>query len=188
MSSLARIKVGWVQVNNAVCPYVVRVSFSGFPQRVVPLLILQHAAQIDFHQRPSTFRATAQEDNILNNLCMQASLDFAFEEGIELMSLSDIHMYTRAKVYVSELAYSDPFGSAKPRNDSESQQMVLPTVVTDMLQQSTSSTVSSMDPMRAEGSDDERFLHPTASSLAAESHTSQVKQTSNNSLHCLYME
>lgn len=111
---------GWLQVNNAVCPYVWRSCI-----RYVPLVIINLAAEVCIGgadgetretngssvRQPMLVRVTSSELTFLNEMCTRANQNFRFDANTDLVSLIDVKLASDAIIFDLPPS-SDPFDYA----------------------------------------------------------------------------
>ena len=112
MTSQNTVKCGWVQLNNTVVPHVKRHLANDSPIQLVPLPVIQHGAGLMRDKNVSGLVATQPECDALNRACIAAGLDFAFDQYVDLVPLSNVVKRHR-NTTVSFLPDEDPFRSSE---------------------------------------------------------------------------
>lgn len=101
---------GWIQINNTVSPYIVRVD-NGIKVKLVPLSVIVYAAGLLTNSGVHGLLPTPQECAMLNEACKVAGFDFLFGKSTRLISISEV--LHRCQVQIFELPFKNPLQHAR---------------------------------------------------------------------------
>ena len=101
---------GWIQINNTVSPFILRVE-RGNPVKYVPMHVIIYAAGLLSNQNVEGLPATLQECAMLNEACKAAGVDFTFAKSTKLLSLKEV--LQRCEVQLFELPFKNPLQYAR---------------------------------------------------------------------------
>ncbi|CAG5120240.1 unnamed protein product, partial [Candidula unifasciata] len=101
---------GWIQINNTVSPYIVRID-NGRQVKLVPLSVIMYAAGLLTNSNIHGLLPTPQECAMLNETCKVAGFDFMFGKSTRLISVSEV--LHRCQVQIFELPFKNPLQHAR---------------------------------------------------------------------------
>ena len=103
-----RVTGGWVQINNAVIPYVVKNA-----KRMAPLSIVQNAAGLLVNDIVHVHFPNDKERTYLNDLCKSAGLVFNFISTTSLFDLLILTTMKSNRPTILDLLTENPFSAAQ---------------------------------------------------------------------------
>ncbi|RUS80474.1 hypothetical protein EGW08_011752, partial [Elysia chlorotica] len=116
---------GWIQINNTVSPYILRVD-GGKQVRLVPLSVIVYAAGLLNNAGIEGLLPTPQECAMLNEACKIAGFDFSFGKNTRLISMAEV--LQRCQVQLFDLPFKNPLQHARyidPRTGHPSSNLLM---------------------------------------------------------------
>ncbi|KAH9524819.1 hypothetical protein Btru_027953 [Bulinus truncatus] len=101
---------GWMQINNTVSPYILRLE-NGKPVKLVPLSVIVYAAGLLTNSNIDGLLPTPQECTMLNEACKTAGFEFEFGKNTRLISINEV--VQRCQVQLFELPFKNPLQHAR---------------------------------------------------------------------------
>lgn len=101
---------GWIQINNTVSPYILRLE-NGRQVKLVPLSVIIYAAGLLTNSSVDGLLPTPHECAMLNEACKAAGFDFLFGKNTRLISISEV--LHRCQVQIFELPFKNPLQHAR---------------------------------------------------------------------------
>ncbi|XP_005094503.1 uncharacterized protein LOC101846802 [Aplysia californica] len=101
---------GWIQINNTVSPYILRME-AGAQMKMVPMHVIIYAAGLLSNSNVEGLSASVRECTMLNETCKAAGVSFTFGKNTKLLPLKEV--LQRCEVQLFDLPFKNPLQYAR---------------------------------------------------------------------------